>query len=87
MLNLRNATITAPEFDKAALRHRGAVYGEDGLLVESALRKPDTLWRPGDPTGLPPGRLAAGRMDYEMGRSDSKLLSSAACPSAMSGMN
>ena len=59
MLHLRNATITAPEFDKAALRHRGAIYGENGLLVESALRKPDTLWRPGDPTRLPSGHVAS----------------------------
>ncbi len=59
ILHLRNATITAPEFDKSALQHRGAVYGEDGLLVESALRKPDTLWRPGDPAQFPPGHLAS----------------------------
>lgn len=58
MLHIRNATITAPEFDEAALQHRGAIYGDDGGLVESALRKPDTLWRSGDPPRLPPGRLA-----------------------------
>lgn len=44
--------ITSPAFDTSTCTHYGAVYADDRKLVEASLRRPDTLWKSGDPAEI-----------------------------------